>query len=229
MPKIVPKDRALIFFSQLPIPSLEPNKVFSRITGSKEDSVKVERALILDMLTYFKPVKKEYDYYYFYAPLKRGQKINFTQLKDSYKLSFKKAVPQEKYEQPVSMLYAILKLLKLKYREIVLVNPISALLEYTHVRDIFGLMSDYDAALWRQKGGGIGVIGIRNSDHLIGKLESMLPCTSSKLFHELKSDPQLTLRELSPPISSLDSLFNHSPIQIKQYYPELSQFGKLVS
>ncbi len=229
MPNIVPKDRALIFFSQLPIASLEPNKSLVRITGNQNDAKKIERALILDMLKYFNPKQKAYDYYFFYSPLKRGQKVNFVQMKDVHKLRFKKTLPYEKYEQPIGMAYAILKLLKLKYKEILVVQPMSVILEYKNILNIYELLPDFDINLWRQKDGSIGVIGVKNSDEIQELFKSILPCTSSKLFHELKSCHGLTLKEISPPLSSINGIFNYSPVQIKQYYPELENFGKLVS
>jgi hypothetical protein len=224
MPKIVPKDRALIFFSQLPIPSLEPHRSLVRVTGNKADA---KRALTLDMLKYFNPQKKAYDYFYFYAPLKQGQKVNFVQMKDTYKLKFKKTLPSEKYEQPISMAYAILKLLKLKYKEVLVVRPMPVVMEHKSILDVYDLLNNFDVNLWRQKDGTIGVIGVRNSEEIQELLESILPCTTSKLLQELKS--KVTLKEISPPLSSVEGIFNHSPLQIKQYYPELEYFGKLVS
>lgn len=229
MPRIVPKERAVVFFSQLPIPSLSPHRSLVRITGDAADAKKVERGLTLDMLKFFNPKPREYDYYFFYAPLRVGQKMNFVQLKDTYKLRLKKTIPQEQYEQPVSMAFALLKMLKLKYKEILIVQPMSVILDYRDVLSTFDLLQDHDVALWRQKDGALGSITVRNSETILNLLESILPCTSAKLFEEIKTHPSIVLKDISPPLSSIDHLFNYSPAQITQYYEELGHFSELIS
>lgn len=223
------KGKAVVFFSQAPMLSLVPDKGIARIAGDMTVAAKLHRAVILDLLSFFDPKQTEYDFFYSYKPFTRGQRINFLQLKDTHKLHVKSFFPQEKHEQPVSMAITALKMLEKGYSEVLVVRPMACASQYRDILPVFSLLASFDMCLWRQENSALGVFAVKKGPHVDTLLTKILPCTASKFFTDIKSCPEVLVKEISPPLHPADDLFQYSPAQIAQYFPELSQFHTLVS
>lgn len=221
------KDTAVIFFSELPIASLAPHPMLVRITGNIPDALAIHRALIYDMLGYFYSSERDYDYIYFYAPLRRGQKVNFLQLEDTLKIRLKNKFPQDKHPTLISMAHALKKALDSGYEKIVLIDPLAVVLDFSKVLSHANALKTHDVIMWRQGNGNVGVFAIKAAEGMIAFLDSVLSFEPADFSQALK-ESKYKILDIAPPLSTLDALFNYSPGQIIQYYPELRHFAKLI-
>jgi hypothetical protein len=205
-----------------------PDKFLLRITGDVAAAKKVQKALILDLLNYFQPEKKEYDLFLMYEALQKGQKMNFLQMKDQYHLRFKNMYPQELGEPVPRMAHAIHKILKLKYDEVLLFSPLAVLNSFRSVRNIYTHLQTADVVLWRTQEGTPAVICIKNSEAMLNYFNAQLPTASPSFFSDMKTTGQFIFHDVTPPLPAMDEFFTHTPGQVRQYYPELNEFLKVV-
>jgi hypothetical protein len=55
-----------------------------------------------------------------------------------------------------------------------------------------------------------------------------LPTASPSFFSDMKTTGVFHFHDITPPLPAMDEFFTHTPGQVRQYYPELKEFLKVV-